>query len=513
MNEEIRPPAAMVRRAQACTLPVYLAGGVYPHPDCNWPRMLRSGAEYRAGRRLPNISLENFWERFQKFVEEHILPEFNGEHVEYDEQIDFEEWLSKTNYPEWRKNELRKTHDSIVDVKDKNNFIVKLFMKDEFYPAFKHGRGIYARVDEAKVIFGPVIKKIEEIVYEHPAFIKHVPVDKRPEYIYTRLFGPGFKYLATDYTSFEAHMSELMFRQIEYFVYCKLVGKSNSRMYEILGLMEDVVSGRNIIKNRYFSGYINARRMSGEMTTSLGNGLVNYCLMKFACYLQNIDTVGVVEGDDGLFRVDQSVQFDAEVFRSMGCLVKLDVHNQLETAGFCQNVFDINERVNIVDPIKILCNFGWCQTKYLKASQKTKMRLLRVKALSMLFQCGGCPIVHVLAKRLLFLTRSYNLGTLLDKSLSGFWERSLKAGIEAMNVREKLDIEITMASRMLMAEKFGISINSQLLIESRISNWELGPNASAIILAHVPDVCVDMYSEYSFAGDEREMDMYISASN
>lgn len=508
MNVEVNPPPKMRRRAQAVSLPAYMGGAVYPHPDCNWPEMLRNGAMHRAGRKLPKITMENFWERFQAFVKEHILPEFQGETLDYDEEINFEEWLSKTNYPEWRKTELRKVYDSLITIEDKANFIVKLFMKDEFYPGIKHGRGIYARVDQAKCIFGPIIKKIEEIVYKHPAFVKHVPVDERPKYIFERLFRPGGKYLATDYTSFEAHLSKEMFKMIEYFIYRSLIGKSNSRMTYIMSLMEHVVSGRNIIKNKYFSGYIDARRMSGEMTTSLGNGLVNYCLMKFACYVQDIDTVGVVEGDDGLFVIAGNCIFDETVFDQMGCKIKLDVHSSLETAGFCQNVFDINECRNVVDPIKILCNFGWCQTKYLRASNKTKMKLLRVKALSMLFQCAGCPIVHALASRLLYLTRSYNIGNQMDKTFSGFWERQLKADIEKMNVREKLKTPVTQASRMLMAEKFGIPVCSQLAIEENIKTWSLGENVYSLILAHCPDVAVDMYHEYAILGSDLEIDLY-----
>lgn len=508
MNVEVKPPPPMQRRTQACTLPVFLGGAVYPHPDCNWPEMLRNGAKHRAGRKLPDITMKGFWRKFKRFVNRHIIPEFQGETLEYNEEINFEEWLSHINYLEWRKEELRKVYDEIVTIEDKRNFIVKLFMKDEFYPGIKHGRGIYARVDEAKVIFGPIIKKIEEVVYKHPAFIKHVPVEDRPKYIYERLFKPGFKYLATDYTSFEAHLSPKMFKQIEYFVYRSIVGKTNTNMYHVLRLMETVVSGRNIIKNKFFSGYIDARRMSGEMSTSLGNGLINYCLMRFACHIQNIETVGVVEGDDGLFAIDSCCNFDPNVFATMGCMVKLDEHYSLETAGFCQNIFDINECRNVVDPIKILCNFGWCQTKYLKASDKTKMKLLRVKALSMLFQCAGCPIVHILASRLLYLTRSYNVGKIIDKSFSGFWERQLKSGIEAMNVTEKLNVPVSQASRMLMADKFGVSIPSQLAIEENIKTWSLGVNVHSLILLHCPDVTVDTYNEYSLEGSDFEVDSY-----
>ena len=501
-SEVRKPICPLERKTQAATLPIYLVGAVQPHPDCHWPDMLRDGICYRAARRLPNVTLRGFWDRLSTFLESYIMPEFGLDHLDFDELLDFEGWLALTNYPEWRKVELREAFNDIKDPTDKLNFVVKLFMKDEHYNGFKQGRGIYARVDAAKVLFGPLVKKLEEVVYKHPAFIKHVPVDQRAQYIHDRLYTPDSKYLATDWTSFEGHMSPEMFGHVEFLVYRLLMGKFCGYQQWLLNLMQAVVSGRNILEHKDFHGYIFARRMSGEMNTSLGNGLVNYILMRFWCHVSGIETVGVVEGDDGLFRVPIKAELDQTLFTQMGCLVKMEEHYSVETAGFCQNVFDAIDLRNIVDPRKILCNFGWVKRKYLKASKKTKMQLLRIKALSMIYQNAGCPIVHTLASRILALTSGHNIGNVGRKYLSGWWQHQMYENILDMNLKEKLETPISPNSRALMAERFNISIPEQIMIENEISNWDLAPHCSPLILSIMTDHDVDNYNQYVKDGDD-----------
>jgi len=78
---------------------------------------------------------------------------------------------------------------------------VHSFVKAEQYPGFKMPRSINGRVDFSKIIFGPLVKTVEKIVYNNPCFIKNVPVNDRPQYITEKISGPG-KYIATDYTSY-----------------------------------------------------------------------------------------------------------------------------------------------------------------------------------------------------------------------------------------------------------------------------------------------------------------------
>ena len=111
----------------------------------------------------------------------------------------------------------------------------------------------------------------------------------------------------------------------------------------ILGIMKEVLCGKNIVQNRYLDCIIEARRMSGEMNTSLGNGFSNLMFMAFVCEKLGLNCNGVVEGDDGLFAFNGNTP-SASDFTKYGFNIKLDVHSEISTASFCGNVFDPEDR-------------------------------------------------------------------------------------------------------------------------------------------------------------------------
>ena len=65
----------------------------------------------------------------------------------------------------------------------------------------------------------------------------------------------------------------------------------------ILGIMKEVLCGKNIVQNRYLDCIIEARRMSGEMNTSLGNRFSNLMFMAIVCEKLGLNCNGVVVGD------------------------------------------------------------------------------------------------------------------------------------------------------------------------------------------------------------------------
>jgi hypothetical protein len=403
--------------------------------------------------------------RLTEFVARLIKDEFNF-HLDFDEELDFEEWLASTNYPEWRKNELRKAKEEITFIEDPKNFMVKVFMKDESYPEFKHSRGIYARADAAKVIFGPLIKKFENLVYKHPAFIKHVPVKDRPDYIKSRLFRSGANYVAADWTSFEGHLRPDIYDAIERQFYEHFIGACGFQKY-ILDIFSRVISGVNHLENKYFYAQCLARRMSGEMNTSLGNGLMNYAMIKFVAHVNDVALdLGVVEGDDSLFSCVGRLP-TREMFLEAGCLVKVETFPDISTAGFCGNIFHPDVGDILTDPIKALCNAGWGNVKYLNSRKSKKMALMRAKALSMLYQYPGCPIVSAYAKRMLYLTRSVDIRCVLD-SFDSYHRHIIDEAMNA-NLGALLAHPIADLSRDLMSDHFGITVSEQLKIESDIS--------------------------------------------
>jgi hypothetical protein len=480
------------RRAMATVLPFYVHGIANPKPDLGFIAMLEEGVKYRLGRRLPPLRDADMFNRLEVFTRRLILTEFN-DYIDFDEELNFEQWLACTSYPEWRKEELRKIMTEIKHTEDPENFIVKVFGKDEhYYKDYKHERGIYARSDKAKVLFGPLIKKFEKMVYQHPAFIKKIPVLDRPKYITDMLMAPGAVYVATDYTSFECHISAMMMEAVEFQFYRHMVGSCGFQNY-LLGIFEQAVSGRNNIINRFFDASCMARRMSGEMTTSLGNGLTNYVLMRFVCHEHDVVPLGgVVEGDDALFSFVGNIPTRL-MFRERGCLVKLDHYDDVSEAGFCGNIFDPGVGDVVTDPFKQLANFGWADKKYFNAGKKKKMALLRVKALSMLYQYSGCPILSTLAKRILFLTRSYSVSHV---KITDAWKSQLLEEAKNFDFRSVLDKEVDIRTRYLVERQFEIPVKAQILIEEEIENLELGAWHCPTLKAFAPPNCLHFWDNF-----------------
>ena len=378
--------------------------------------------------------------------------------LNYNFNGDFEEWLSNTHYPSWRKDELRKYKDKITDLLERNahgemiHFTVKLFMKDEHYVKFAQARGIYARDEAAKIIFGPWFKGIESELYTQPEFIKHVPVRDRANYIYNRLFSEGARYIATDYSSFEAHFTADVMKHCEFLLYEHMLQYANGGP-EVLALMKEVLMGENRIVNKFLKAKCIARRMSGEMNTSLGNGFSNLMFMGYVSELKGYgDVVGVVEGDDGLFMFNGKAPC-TEDFTELGFIIKLDTYNKISLASFCGNLFDEDSRQIVTDPRKVISMFGWTTAQYRHAKQSKLKTLLRAKALSFAHQYPGCPMVGKLCQYGLRVTRGRtktDMLTFVDKSRHlGMWERDkYNDAINSTSFDEDLYVEPTMGTQI-----------------------------------------------------------------
>jgi hypothetical protein len=502
-----RPPVAV-------SLGCHLKGALEPHADPNDPNTLIAGYLARMGKEMPVRSSE-FLTRLKNFVVNWIkinnIPKLNWDH-----DTSFETWLSKTHYPLWRKDELRKYESKIINMLERNQhgklirFVIKLFMKDEHYVDFKHARGIYARDDAAKITFGPWFKAIEEVIYEFEdeykskPFIKHVPVRDRPKYMFERLFMDGAKYIATDYSSFEAHFTKEIMEACEFVLYEHMLsGVCGGE--EILDLMKEVLTGTNKIYNRFVDGLFGtceARRMSGEMNTSLGNGFSNLMFMSFICHEMGLEARGVVEGDDGLFSfVGKHPQ--TEDFAKYGFLIKLDAYDQINKASFCGNLFDENDMNIITDPYDVFATFGWTTNRYINASTRKHKMLLRSKALSLAYQYPGCPLIGKLAQYALRMTRSFwtvsqHIEHRRDISL---WERDQI--LEAVSFSKgKKDLELYVepgnSTRLLFEELYNIPISTQLIVEEYLDSLtELQELNIPLLSEFAPDSWQTYFCEFT----------------
>lgn len=450
---EVRPPVLV---SLGC--PVF--GNALPHPDPWDPVTTAAGVRKRFAMNPPPIDL-SLLEEFRVFVHRRVRELFDRLPSDVDLTVDT--WLENTNYPLWRKNELRRAFSQIDNPLDRKWKLVKSFMKDECYPEYKHARAINSRTDQYKCMVGPAFKAMEHLVYKHPFFIKHVPVKDRAQYVRDLLYQEGAKYFVSDYSAFESLFVKDLQEACEFQLYEYLLenvdGGSN-----ILSLMRETQLGLNQIQFKNFSMRIPAKRMSGEMNTSLGNGFSNFMFMDFMCMKKGCrNLVGVVEGDDGLFRADGDLPTESD-FARLGLIIKAETHLSLETASFCGLIFDVEDRINIVDPLETIVSTGWTNNRYASSTDMKLKRLLRCKALSLAHQYPGCPLVSSFAWYILRCTRGLDAGNILA-SYGSLWERDqlLAAVADESNILRRTP---SLRTRFLMEDLYNIPVHHQLAIEN-----------------------------------------------
>jgi hypothetical protein len=269
---------------------------------------------------------------------------------------------------------------------------------------------------------------------------------------------------------------------------------------EMLELMKEVITGTNRIYNKFLYCEIEARRMSGEMNTSLGNGFSNLIFMKFICHELGLDCIGVVEGDDGLFVfVGKSPQ--SEDFIKYGFDIKLERYTEISRASFCGNLFDEKDLSIITDPYDAMACFGWTSQRYARASKNTLRLLLKSKALSLAHQYPGCPILGAFSQYVLRCLRSYDIKAFsLRRRDVSLWEREqLQESLNFLgkNKYESLYQEPGDRTRLLFEELYGIGVEEQKSIERALGKLAvLVPLYIPGLVEHAPACYRDYFQTY-----------------
>lgn len=469
------------------------AGVTLPHVDPSDVTTLRAGAQTRFARDPPTPNAPKL-ARLRVFVENWLSS--NLTRLPRDTDVSFETWVANTNYPDWRKKELADAWYRYQSTGWKSKYgKVKSFVKDEQYSEYKHARWINSRSDEYKCITGPYYKAIETVLYRRPEFIKHVPVKDRPEYIRQMLERENVRYVATDYTAFESLFTREVMSAVEFQLY-EYMWRDVVGGRWMFDLVRRVQGGRNTCDNKYMTVKVNAKRMSGEMCTSLGNGFANLMLMLFVAHEAGAtNVIGCVEGDDGLFSMEGNVP-SARDFEDVGMIIKLEVHRSINTASFCGMIFDTEDQIIITDVMAQLARFGWTKSQYTGARGVVLQRLLHSKSLSMLYSYAGCPVLHKLARYGLRATRNVQNHKLQADT---WWQREQNKVIMQGNFDEVYAKEPTLRSRLLVEEKYGLTVRDQLLIEGYLDSLtEIQPLRHPAIEGNLRDSWVHYGASYVY---------------
>lgn len=484
-NEE--RPAQRRRKPVRFSTGYILRGSAPGVPDLNDVVNKKNAAGARVGSKHPVPKLQLLLE-FADFVKSEI--ERCCAPLVLESDVSFEKWIDSMSYPGEKAAKYREAHEMMGQLDDgvtldqrKIDYCNKVaaFLKDEWYTKKKTPRGIYARRHEIRVLLGPIVKLCEKQVMRMDCFVKYVPVAERAAKVQAMLWRPHAKYYASDFTCFESHFLPL----IQDIVSGQFYGHMVQNLVDgpaFMKLFYKTICGTNEISFAGLTAQIKSRRMSGEMDTSLANGLATMLFMRFLAHKSGAEMVGVFEGDDGLMRWD-GPDPDPQLIADLGLTLVLEKKDELHLASFCGMIFDPADGGILRDPMPFLVAFGWLKAKYLDFRPGKVEVLIRAKALSMLYQYPTCPVLAPFSRMVLrettrvsgsgmnrLLTRGYYHTTYqLEQLRTAFDSYQTKEGRNRM-----LNSPITDGARAIVEELWNVDVAMQRSLEKQFENHSPG---------------------------------------
>lgn len=499
------------RRPVQRSLGCHVAGVALPMADRVDLIGLISGIRQRFGRQPPQRKL-GVLRRLRSFVRNflitHVAP------LPEDADIGFEKWLENAPYTIERKLELRRVFED-HPVLTRRDYRCKSFAKLECYDEYKHVRLINSRSDAFKVHTGPFFSAVEHSIFDPSTFIgryfiKRIPVADRPAWLEERLGHDGSLYTASDFSAFESLIEPDIFRAVEFQLYAHMAKRLGARG-AVLTHITRALAGTNRCNFADIRVKVDGCRMSGDMCTSLGNGFTNLMLWLFLCHEKHLVADGVVEGDDGIFRVvdhnGSPACVTAADFASLGFRAKLVSSQNLGQAGFCKLYYSDVAKENIVDPGSTIAGLGWTHSSLMHCAPDKLDMLLRAKADSLLSMYPRCPIVTACG---LMVRRCLGDGERRYEGVGGrqsWWERYLAENCSVDDGR--ISRGVPEESRTVMYEIFGITPNYQRAVERYFNSvTKLGVLDFGILSPLMRPTWTDYYNKHCYTFGAGTMDTW-----
>lgn len=498
-------------RPAARALPIHVVGAA-PLTTSNEPMNLIPGLKQRFAARVPK-PVPALMRGLRKFVWAWCCRYLTPYIISPDFKFSFDAWLDRSSYTGAEKTRLRnlyeKRHmrDGVLPRRlSARQTRVNVFVKKQWWDKYKHLRWIMPRSDEYKIQFGPVISVVEHIIYairmgDLPVFIKLVPVAQRPEAI-EALRKLGSLFAATDHSRFEAHINAEVQNAVEFTVY-EFLCRRNAYAREMIHRLKVLQTGEQRILGPGFALTIGARRMSGDVTTSIGNGLTNLLIFLYAMQVKGIHARGYVEGDDGIFALSAESNFtvpDPDYFAQFGMELKIEVVDEVNLASFCGNVYDPTSLRNVTDPIQKILRIGWTlHDNYFGARQSKLLGLQRAAALSLAVGYEGCPILCEYARFLLRATRGA-LPRFGEGRHKYTWEEIFEMGGDDWKTTTKARVTSgpREADRTLVERVYGIVRQDQIELERYFSGLSsAAPWTHPLFDKYCPQINKDAWRQQS----------------
>lgn len=422
---------------------------------------------------LETIPEDDAYKRLHHFVQSDILTKLQPFDTIEISRENLEKWLAVYDRPEARKNQIRQAYDHAEErgfVLSNKDCRCKTFLKKEFYEDRKYPRCINPREDMVVAILGYAIHKLEEYIFHESEFkgyfIKGQTPEEQIETMAEKFQRTDSPKLESDYTSFEGSMTP-MYQHITEVAIFRHMFKNSPR---ILKIIEDLYR-QTQLRSKLFNIVTIGSRMSGDLWTSLGNGLCNLINVKFLMKEHGIIGDGLVEGDDGLWWFDRPA-LKPEHFLELGFKIKMDYQYQISDCAFCQKIFN-PETHNLLAPPELINRIGWCNNVfYIKQKPRILRGLLAAKALSYLTLYPRCPMISIMMTKILHYlssnTTQKDINEAVSRSSSEDWYHKWLLSLNTSKLTRlgSLEVpEIDYRDRILFEHRFGVSVELQIIFE------------------------------------------------
>jgi len=399
-----------------------------------------------------------------RWMDRHLKPLDPIEHL--DRQL-FVAWLEDNrSYNQRRKQELLDAYNKLWEkgypILVRKDYDCKSFLKRECYETYKYPRMINSRSDKFKARVAAYVHLIEKEVYKQPQFVKGQRIDELPTKLVRLRRYPWI--LETDYSSFESGFSPMYTRAVEEALFEHMLKYNPHVLADILSAYRYM--GRPVqqkLVGRDYTAHVTGTRMSGDMWTSLCNGFSNLMNAKFFAHRKHIKIEGFVEGDDGIFGMEQPV-FTEDDYKSLGFVIKMNYGQDLSHTCFCGNLFVPEEMKILIEPEQIM-RLDWSiDAASINYSKSVRLDLLLAKAQSLYVLGKHTPIASWLAYTLILRLKGHTP----RREQSNRWWTRLED--EIWSQTKLVPPTVSMKARLLYQQMFGIPVQVQLDLESSIRN-------------------------------------------
>jgi len=375
----------------------------------------------------------------------------------------YEHWISNSNYNPAKRVKYEMARDLVAqNERELESFChVKSFLKDEFYEEFKYARTINARVDWFKVTCGPIFHAIEKQIFKRNEFVKYLPMKHRGQHLRDVL--SNYKYYAeTDFKSFESCFTEQIMEACEFQLYDHMLLNCPIQLQQ-MKFFKQVLGGKNVLKFKGFRMWLRAVRMSGEMTTSLGNGFSNLMLQKFYAHKYDLVSNGLIEGDDGAFGYMEYPPDPAGFFSRLGFTLTFGVKTNLHNVQFC-GLTCSSEGSHMIDFRKPLLTHCWIKPIYKQSKYLKICSIVKGKCFSLYDRVPNCPVVSAFNKWV--FNKCGDVRSSIESSATDY-ERYQFSQVDKKNCCEPGPI--SQQVRMEYWENYKISPDEQVELETLFS--------------------------------------------